>query len=81
MTSRRLIPLRRLLCLDQVVAVAGNPHRILNARDRNPRYKVIVNVDDLSGQDDAIADLGGVVVFRGTFSHHEYLAQGKREAR
>lgn len=82
MTSR-LIPLRRLRLrrLDQVIAVAGNPDRVLNARDRHSRYKVVVDVDDLARQNDAIAYLGGVRGFRGSFSHAEYVEQHSKEAR
>ena len=79
----RLIPLRRLRLrrLDQVVAVAGNSDWVLNARDSHPRHKVVININDLTRQNDAIAYLGGVRVFRGSFSHQGYLGRRGEEAR
>ena len=72
----RLIPLRRLRLrrLDQVVAVAGNSDWVLNARDSHPRHKVVININDLTRQNDAIAYLGGVRGFRGSFSHGGIVA-------
>ena len=69
--SIRLIPLRRLRLsrLDQVIAVAGNSDRVLNARDRHSRHKVVIDVNHLTRQNNAVAYLGGVRVFRGSFSH------------
>ncbi len=78
MTSLLRLRLRRL---DQVVAVAGNPDRVLNARDSHPRHKVVIDVNDLTRQDDAIAYLGGVWGFRGSFSHRRDLGRRGEEAR
>lgn len=76
MTSR----LRRLRCLDQLDERARrHTDRVAAAGNLHPRNPVVVDVDDISGQNDGIADLGGVGV--SFLSHSEYLAQEKQVAR
>ena len=81
MTSR-FIPLRRLRSLDQLdEATRRHPDRVASAVNLDSRDAVIIDPYDLTRKDDAIAYLGGVRGFRGSFSHEEYLAQSAREAR
>ena len=67
MTSLLRLRLRRLYQLDKMPL--AYPKRVVAPGYLDPRHAVVVNPDNFTGQNDAIAYLGGVRGFRGSFSH------------
>lgn len=72
MTSLLTLRLRRLYQLDKMPL--AYPKREVAASDLYPRDPIVVNPDHLTGQNDAIAYLGGVSGVRGSFSHGGIVA-------
>lgn len=67
MTSLLRLQLRRLYQLDKMPL--AYPKRVVAPGNLDPRHPVVINPDHLAGQDDGIANRGGVSGVRGSFSH------------
>lgn len=79
MTSLLRLRLCRLYQLDKMPL--AYPKREVAPGNLDPRHPVVVNPDYLTGQDDGIAYSGCVGGFRGSLSHHGYLARERISTR